>query len=151
MHRLFRCNLQLTSVWSIDSEQLQSTASLGLHLSEDINDDDNWSPSTEFRVVLTHPQMCKWMSQFWNAKMKQVFWHGTQALHAARLLFNQHPGPFHDVLKCMFCALFILFFSSDFLRLGQDLQQCRVKARRPRISSWVTMQTLKLYVVNGGK
>ena len=34
---------------------------------KDINDDDNWSPSTEFRVVLTHPQMCKWMSQFCNA------------------------------------------------------------------------------------
>ena len=27
---------------------------------EEINDDDNWSPSTEFKIVLTHPQNCRW-------------------------------------------------------------------------------------------
>ena len=29
---------------------------------EAINDDDNWSPSTEFKVQLTHPQNCKRLS-----------------------------------------------------------------------------------------
>mmetsp|Transcript_39292 Transcript_39292/g.87824 ORF Transcript_39292/g.87824 Transcript_39292/m.87824 type:complete len:822 (-) Transcript_39292:77-2542(-) len=28
-------------------------------ISVEINDDDNWSPSTEFKIVLTHPQNCK--------------------------------------------------------------------------------------------
>ena len=41
-------------------------------ISIDINDDDNWSPSTEFRVVLTHPQMCKLGQDLQQCRVKII-------------------------------------------------------------------------------
>eukprot|EP00435_Cladocopium_sp_Y103_P045059 s638_g12.t2 len=37
-----------------------------------INDDDNWSPSTEFRVVLTHPQNCKLGQDLQQCRVKII-------------------------------------------------------------------------------
>ena len=71
-----------------------------------------------------------------RAKMKQVFCYGTQALHAARLLQRYYfqSTNIRDLSMMYLGACFVPRSSlpfPGFLRLGQDLQQCRVKARRP--------------------
>eukprot|EP00437_Effrenium_voratum_P000374 CAMPEP_0181418798 /NCGR_PEP_ID=MMETSP1110-20121109/11745_1 /TAXON_ID=174948 /ORGANISM="Symbiodinium sp., Strain CCMP421" /LENGTH=822 /DNA_ID=CAMNT_0023541797 /DNA_START=38 /DNA_END=2503 /DNA_ORIENTATION=+ len=37
-----------------------------------INDDDNWSPSTEFKIVLTHPQHCKLGQDLQHCRVKVI-------------------------------------------------------------------------------
>eukprot|EP00913_Durusdinium_trenchii_P028923 g27118.t1 len=37
-----------------------------------INDDDNWSPSTEFKVQLTHPQNCKLGENLQHCRVKII-------------------------------------------------------------------------------
>ncbi|CAJ1426632.1 unnamed protein product [Effrenium voratum] len=46
------------------------TKRFGFH--EVINDDDNWSPSTEFKIVLTHPQHCKLGQDLQHCRVKVI-------------------------------------------------------------------------------